>query len=225
MQADLFILLDHVQFERRNYQNRTRILLDGQPHWLTVPVLQMSQKERVLDKQIDNPPEETLRWWGTNHYLTLRHAYRQAPFFDLYGPDLKKILESRWNKLVDLNHALLDFLRHALDIRTPVVRSSQLNVSGEKSELILNLCQFAGADVYLAGMGGSRDYLDQNAFNRAGIQLQWQNFQHPVYRQCGHDLFVPGLSALDMLFNYGPQSRNMMQGEMTKTPARQLEVA
>src|SRR5436190_9888435 len=52
--ADLFIVLDHVQFERRNYQNRAPILLEGVERWLTVPVAQLSQKERIVDKRVDN---------------------------------------------------------------------------------------------------------------------------------------------------------------------------
>jgi hypothetical protein len=52
-QADLFVLLDHVRFERGNYQNRTQVRINGVPHWLTVPVIQRSQKERILEKEID----------------------------------------------------------------------------------------------------------------------------------------------------------------------------
>jgi len=200
-QADVFVVLDHVQFERRNYQNRTRIRLDDKAHWLTVPVVQQSQQELILDKRIDNPPGDDLRWWGPRHYQTLRHAYREAPFFSHYGPALKDILEARWERLVDLNQALLEFLREALDIRTPLLRSSEMNLQGAKSELILELCRAAGADTYLAGMGGSRDYLDRDAFAAAGVKIAWQEFQHPQYRQSGQGEFMPGLSAVDMLFN------------------------
>src|SRR5918992_3941753 len=77
-QADLFIVLDHVQFERRNYQNRGLVRLDGRAHWLTVPVQQHSQKERIVDKLIDNGDP---RPWGSIHFSTLRHAYREAEHF------------------------------------------------------------------------------------------------------------------------------------------------
>lgn len=214
--ADLFIILDHVQFERRNYQNRTRILLNGQGHWLTVPVQQLSQQELVVDKRIDNPPLEDPRWWGANHSRTLRHAYRDAPFLDVYAPTLRELLESRWERLIDLDMALLDFMRDALAIGTPMVRSSTLNVPGAKSELILNLCLAVGADTYLAGMGGSRDYLDRQAFARAGVELAWQDFHHPRYPQCGGGEFVAGLSAVDALFNQGTHSRSFLTGNMTR---------
>src|SRR4051812_25221515 len=78
-QADVFVLLDHVQFERANYQNRSRIRMDGAPRWLTAPVAQHSQKERIVDKQIDNRLADTPRWWSRAAFATIRHAYREAP--------------------------------------------------------------------------------------------------------------------------------------------------
>jgi hypothetical protein len=212
MKADLFVILDHVQFERRNYQNRTQIRLDGRAHWLTVPVRQRSQQERIIDKLVDNPPATDARAWGADHVRTLRHAYRDAPCLEDYAPTLRQILEARWERLVDLNQALLDFLRDALHIRTPMVRSSELEVTGVRSDLILNLCRVAGADTYLAGMGGSRGYLDGEAFAAAGIKLAWQEFRHPVYAQCGGGEFMPGLSAVDLLFNHGDAARGVLDG-------------
>ena len=212
--ADLFIVLDHVQFERRNYQNRTRILIEGCARWLTVPVVQRSQSERIVDKQIDNRADSGARHWGQNHFLTLRYAYRHAPFFDLYGAQLREIFDGRWDSLVEFNQTLLDYLREILDIRTPTVRSSSLGVGGQRSELILNLCESVGADTYLCGMGGCRTYLDCDAFARAGIKMVWQDFHHPRYPQCGEGAFTEGLTALDLLFNCGPLSRSLLQSPM-----------
>ena len=211
--ADLFILLDHVQFERRNYQNRTRIRFDGEARWLTVPVEQHSQKERIDEKCVDNSLHGTSRWWSPGHFQTIRQAYRDAPFIADYAPALRRIFDTRWQRLVDLNAALLELLRDAFGIRTRLVLSSELNVSGAKSELILNLCRAVGADVLLAGLGGSRDYLDRAIFEREGVRLEFQQFEHPVYRQCGDAPFIRGLSSLDMLLNCGPASRDFFRIE------------
>jgi hypothetical protein len=204
--ADLFIVLDHVQFERGNYQNRTQVRVNGAPHWLTVPVQQRSQKERILDKAIDSS-----RAWGRAHFETLRRSYASAGFFGRYAPELRALLEREWQRLVDLDEHTLDFLRDAFAIRTPLVRSSELGVQGAKSELVLNLCKAVGASALLVGLGGSRHYLDRAAFAEAGIQLQMQQFTHPVYRQRG-GAFNAGLSALDLLFNCGPASRAILLG-------------
>jgi hypothetical protein len=209
--ADVFVILDHVQFERANFQNRTMIRMNGEARWLTVPVVQRSQKERIVDKEIDNRLEGR-RSWAPIHFSTLRHAYRDAPYAGLYAEALKQIFDARWERLVDLDMALLELLREVLGIRTPLVKSSELGVAGMKSELILNICRELGAGAFLGGMGGSRRYLDTAAFERAGIGVQWQAFRHPVYPQRGAAPFIPGLSALDLLFNCGPQSRAALLG-------------
>lgn len=219
MQADLFILLDHVQFERRNYQNRTLFRMQNEARWLTVPVIQRSQKERITEKEVDNRAEGP-RGWGRDHFSTLRYAYRDAPFFALYAEPLKQLLETRWERLVDINQASLDFLRDVLDIRTPLVRSSELGVQGTKAELILNLCRAVGASTLLAGMGGSRGYLNVEAFACHDVRVQWHEFRHPVYPQCGEAPFHTGLSAIDLLFNCGPASRRVLTGEPRAHQAR-----
>ena len=215
-QAELFIVLDHVQFERGNYQHRTQVRVNGAPHWLTVPVAQRSQKERIVEKSIDYG-----RDWPAIHFETLRRAYAGAGFFSAYAPRLRNIYATHWDRLVQLNAALLGFLREAFDIRTPLVNSSELDVDGAKSELVLNLCRAVGADALLVGLGGSREYLDRAAFASAGIELVFQQFDHPIYPQRGPAPFTAGLSAVDPLFNLGPDSASVLAGRTD----RELSIA
>jgi hypothetical protein len=212
VEADLFVLLDHVQFERRNYQNRMMIRLEDATKWLTVPVVQLSQKELIIDKRVDNPEDMSgNRWWGPTHFATLRYAYRKAPFFDQYAPRLREIFEARWDKLVDLNIATLEFLREALELNTPLVRSSTMDVPGARSQLLLNICRHVGGSAFLGGMGGSREYLQQDEFRAANMGVIWQDFPHPLYPQCGSGPFIKGLTALDLLFNCGPRSAEILR--------------
>jgi hypothetical protein len=214
LHSDLFVVLDHVQFERRNYQNRTPIRLEDEARWLTVPVVQLSQKEKIIEKRVDNPADfGGTRWWGPNSFNTLKYAYRKAPFFDDYAPRLREIFHARWDMLLDLNMATLEFMREKLEIATPMLRSSTLAAEGQRSGLLLNICQKVGASEFLGGMGGSRDYLDHDAFAAANMGVQWQQFQHPVYPQAGAAPFIKGLSALDLLFNCGPQSAELFRAQ------------
>ena len=213
--ADLFVMLDHVQFERANYQNRTQVRINGEPRWLTVPVVQRSQKERILDKTLD-----TVEDLAKKHLLTLKHAYRDAGFFSHYARDLQGLYAAKWERLVDLNAAALELLRGAFGITTQLVNSSTLGVEGAKGELILEICKAVGADALLVGLGGSRGYLDRDAFERAGIRLEFQQFAHPRYPQCGAQPFSAGLSSVDMLFNCGPGSRDLLLGSQTAVESR-----
>ena len=210
-QVDLFVLLDHVQFERRNYQNRTMIRMNGEPRWLTVPVVQRSQKERIVDKEVDNRPDGS-RAWGASHFATLRHAYGRAPCFAEYAGAFQALFARPWQRLVELNQASLDLLREAFGIRTPLARSSELAVEGARGDLILSICRAVGARTLMAGLGGSRGYLDAEAFSRHGIAIRPHGFTHPQYAQCGAAPFTPGLSAIDLLFNCGAGSREVLLG-------------
>ncbi len=209
--VDLFVLLDHVQFERRNYQNRTMIRMNGEPRWLTVPVLQRSQKERIVDKEVDNRPDGA-KAWGATHFATLRHAYGRAPFFAEYAGAFERLFARPWQRLAELNQASLDLLREAFGIRTPLARSSELAVEGARGELILNVCRAVGARTLISGLGGSRGYLDAGAFSRHGIAIRPHEFTHPEYAQCGAAPFTRGLSAIDLLFNCGAASREVLLG-------------
>jgi hypothetical protein len=209
--VDLFVVLDHVQFERRNYQNRSQIRIDNEARWLTIPVIQRSQKELITEKEIDNAVA-----WGPKHFATLRHAYRDAGFFSEYAVELKKILETPLGRLTELTDRTFAFLRDAFDIRTKVVKSSEIGVDGAKSDLIFNVCRTVGASTLVAGFGGSQNYLDREKFAAAGIAIETHRFAHPVYRQCGTAPFMPGLAGIDCLFNCGPRGRDLLLGEIAR---------
>jgi len=214
--ADLFVVVDHVQFERHNFQNRTRIKTAAGPIWLTVPVVQRSRDERIVDKTVDNSKGGAHRW-SRKMAMTLRSVYASAPHSGLYLDALIALLERDWERLTDLNIALIEFCRGALGITTPMVRSSGLDIPGMKSEMVLNLCKKVGADVYLSGTGGCKDYLDTEMMAREGVRVAWQEFSHPNYKQFPRGAgFVERLSAIDLLFNCGESSRTMLQNPPIK---------
>lgn len=210
--ADLFITVDHVQMARQGFQNRARIKTGEGERCLTVPVIQESRAERIVDKRIDNSRDGRFRW-SRKMFLTIKYAYQSAPHFRAYEPALEEIFEAHWERLGDLNGHFIELCRAALGIRTPMLASSGLRIKGAKSEMVLNMCREVGADAYLSGKGASREYLDVAAFERAGIRVLWQDFEHPRYSQyprCGE--FIPNLSALDLILNCGPRSEAILGG-------------
>ena len=211
--ADLFISVDHVQMERQSFQNRAWIKTGEGPRWLTVPVVQASRDERLIDKRVDNSRDGRFRW-GRKAFLTMKYAYQASSYFGAYEPALREILDARWEQLVPLNEAFIELCREALEITTPIVRSSHLKITGAKSEMVLNMCKEVGAEAYLSGGGASRSYLDVAAFEKAGIRVLWQDFKHPKYAQHpARGGFVEKLSALDLVFNCGPMSGRVLAGE------------
>ena len=208
--ADKFLVVDTVQFERKNYQNRGRIPSPTPEGWtwLTVPVVQDSREELILDKAVSNE-----RGWQRKHAKALELLYRGAPYFHLYGPALKDIITSPWTKLVDLDLAILKFILAAYEIKTPVTRTSEMEpIPGLKSDFVLNMCKTVGATVYLSGEGGCRDYLDIAAFRAGGVEVQWQGFKHPDYVRNGGSKVPNGVTSLDLLFHCGPKAKVVLAG-------------
>ena len=216
--ADLFVVVDHVQFERGDFQNRNRIMTRTGVQWLTLPLRQHSRSELILEKEIDDRLVGNVSW-GEKITRTLHHAYGRAPFFDRYMPFLGETFAHPWTRMVDLNMHLLSFFLDQLEIATPVVKSSALRgVEGARSKMVLTMCKAAGASVYLSGSGGSREYLDVDMFEREGGEVRWQTFAHPRYPQFGQDDFAPRLAVLDLLFNAGPESAAILRQPVLSAP-------
>ena len=206
--SDKFVLLDDVQYTRRDWRNRNRVRVNEGWTWLTVPVLQKNKfAQNLLDTRIDNSLP-----WRKKHLQTLRQHYCKAPFFEKYFSRCQKLYEKDWEVLFDLCLETIVFLREELGIETPLLRSSEMKTCGEKTGRLLSICQKQGATHYLSGES-ARDYILEEDFSRQNIELEYQKYEHPKYPQ-RYSGFVPQLSAIDLLFNYGEQSLNILrQGE------------
>jgi hypothetical protein len=208
--ADLFVVMDDLQYEAQNFQNRNRIKLNNGIGWITVPLERGHQGDRICDKRIQNSGNPK-QHWQRRAWNSLVIHYRKAPHFSRYAPELEDVFLRPWTNLVDLDLHILDLARRWLAITTPVVLASSLELSGEKTERIADLCRVVGARTYLSGAGGSTGYLDVAALGRAGVAVEWQAFRHPVYPQRYRELgFVPNLCFLDLVLNVGPDSRALL---------------
>jgi hypothetical protein len=218
--ADLFVVMDDLQYEAQNFQNRNRLKLNNGAGWVTVPVERGAQSDRICDKRIQNggSPKEH---WQRRTWLTIKNSYSRAPFFAMYAPELEDVYTRPWTQLVDLDLHMLSLARRWFGITGPLLMSSSLELVGEKTDRILDLCRKVGASTYLSGGGGSTGYLDVDALHRAGISVEWQRYVHPTYPQRYPEQgFVPNLGFLDLLFNCGPKSRDLLLGATDADEAR-----
>jgi len=206
--ADLFVVMDDLQYEAQNFQNRNRIKLNTGAAWLTVPVERGAQTDRICDKRINNTasPKEH---WQRRSWLTLKTHYGRAPHFDAYAGAFEDIYTRRWDWLLDLDLHILDLVRGWFGITRPIVRSSSLGLAGQKTDRLIDLCNKVGARAYLSGGGGSTEYLDVEQMGRSGVGVIWQHFEHPRYPQ-RYGGFIPNLAFVDLLFHCGPASRDVL---------------
>jgi hypothetical protein len=197
--SDVFVHYDDVQYDKHGWRNRNRVKGPDGVHWLTVPV-----RHSGLDWPIIKDVEIDGRTWPRKHLGTIKHFYSRAPYLERYVPELEAVLERPWQRLADLNLALVDLVCSWLGLRPTLLRSSELCVSGARSERLVRLCQSVGATRYLSG-SAARAYLDEGLFEHNGIVVEFQDYVHPTYPQ-QHGDFMPYLSTLDLVLNCGDDS-------------------
>lgn len=201
--CDVYVILDSVQFTKNNYQNRNRLIdQNGVVFWSTVPIRVVGHTEkRITDMELDNSQP-----WPRKNWARIVGAYRRHPYFNALAPELEAIFMRDYARLCDLNLDLIELFRRQFRICVPMVRSSTMEVEGSRSELLLSICRSLGADTYLSGPSG-RNYLDTALFSASGVEIDYHAFKHPTYSAPN---FQPYLSSLDLLFNHGPKSREIL---------------
>jgi len=207
-QSDVFILLDDVQYDKHGWRNRNRIKTAQGEQWLTIPVLS-GGRPLIRDVEIDNHTN-----WRKKHVESLKQSYGKAPYFDLYFPPVARMYAREWTLLYCFTCSLVERLRIMLGIGSKVLLSSGFHhKSGDRVQRLIDICVGLGADEFLEGSTG-RSYLEgegEELFAQNGIRVVYQDYQHPVYPQL-YGEFVSHLSIVDLLFNVGPDSLDILTG-------------
>ncbi len=238
--SDVFVSLDHVQFVRSDWQNRQVFVHEGVRRWLTVPV--RGGREAIRRKVLADPPALA------SHWDRITSIYRGTPYFSAYEGALGEIYASSWTYLNDLCDALTDVARHGFGITTPYLRASQLmdEPEGAKGALLADVVHRAvdtvilsgrelspltyvacshpmGEDHYLRRPSGDDPALAEHEVMEArGVRVRTFGYRHPRYAQAQH---APGfpfqaeLTAYDLLFNHGPEARDILLGAGAGTDA------
>lgn len=203
--SDIFIYYDDVQFDKHGWRNRNRIKSPQGILWLSVPVLTKGiEDKQIKDIQIDNRSN-----WNVKQLKTISMCYSKAAHFKSYFPELEELLSKTWDNICELDIALVELISKWLKLERKIYRSSELGIYGSKSERLLNFCKHFGADNYLSG-DSAQDYLDVDLFKKSNINVIWQNYEHPYYNQL-YGEFIPYLSIIDLVFNMGEESRNILK--------------
>jgi hypothetical protein len=193
---------------------------------LSVPVW----NEGLRQKTICEVEVREERHWRRRHWRSLRQHYARAPFFPLYEDFFARVYEKRWRFLNDLNPTIIRYIVEVLGIQTPLLVSSETGLEraylhgrgGGKDPTgrIAFLCERLGASCFLEGALG-RLFMQPERLEPHGITMEFHDYQHPRYhQQFGHYAqlsggFLPYLSVIDLLFNHGPESLDILTGSKT----------
>lgn len=201
--VDEFILYDDMQYTTRDWRNRNRIKTSQGVQWLSIPVGHDTDR-RIRDVTLDGS-------WQAKHWKTLETNYRRAPHFAEVAAWVEPLyMRESHTHLSALNRRFIEAICGYLDIRTRISNSWDYDLGEGKTERLVHLCAQAGGTEYISGPA-ARDYVDPQAFDKAGITLTWFDYSgYPPYPQLWGD-FVHAVSILDLLFNCGPDAPRYMK--------------
>jgi len=236
--TDVFVLYDEVQYTKQDWRNRNRIPGAQGPVWLTVPVRRAPLGTPIHAIRID-----TRHRWAAKHLRSVTQAYGRAPYYDPWFARLRAVLEQGWDRLVDLDAALIRLICGGFGIDTPMVRSSEAPgdpaFAGQfdtaaadpgvarRNLRLVELCRRHGADLFYVGAKAA-DYIDRDLFARFGIRVVFQEYRHPAYPQPGRGMQTH-MAAIDLLMMTGPGARDVLlsppgpdftEGQGRRPPAR-----
>jgi hypothetical protein len=197
--ADLFVLLDTVQYvtgTSRSWMNRDKIKTRNGSKWITVPVQKSNRGARIMDIALLATDD-----WRTDSLNLMIENYKEAPFFDEVCPFMEDLYRYKCEKLLDFNLRSIRILMDLLNIKIETTLASSLNPQGKGNDLLVDILKKLNATTYLSGIG-AKDYYEPEPFQKASINVIWQDFKHPTYPQL-HGDFIPYLSSIDLLFNCG----------------------
>lgn len=204
LKADCIVVLDNVQFPRgRGWVNRNRLKNQNGELWLTVPVWKKGRGLQMI-REVEICYETD---WQRKHLQSIWQSYANAPYIKEYYPLVESIYNENHTMLIDFNLKIIRFHWEALALKTELYLQSDLGVTGNGTDLIINICKHLKAETYVT-LPIVEKYLDVSKMNQCGIQIRFVRYDPPIYPQLWGD-FIYNLSTLDMLLNCGKKSREI----------------
>ncbi len=198
LMSDAFVYITKVQFNKKSWQNRNRIINQNRIDWLTVPVLTKNRYEqKIKDVRINNDFN-----WQRKHFRSIYMNYHNCEFFSQIEELLDIVYnKKRWNFLVDLDIFITNYLIDLLGIKVPIFYDFDYEFDGTKTDLLISICNNFGAKAYLSNTGSSA-YVDLSIFQKNDIMHFYMSYNSPIYEQ-NSQVFFENLSILDMIANCG----------------------
>ncbi|QFY41405.1 WbqC family protein [Candidatus Methylospira mobilis] len=199
--VDTFVFHDDIQYTKGDWRNRNKIKTVKGTEWLTVPVRYNKTAQSISDTEIDCATA-----WGKKHIRLWQAHYRQAPYLRDVLALLDGLDHCQERTISQLNLKLTGRICEYLAIATPSLLSSELSLTGSKTDRLIDLLQKLNATTYLSGPNADA-YLDKEAFRKHGIGLEYKSYDYTPYPQLW-GAFEGGVTVLDLIANCGPDAKN-----------------
>lgn len=190
--SDHFLFLTDVQYQHLGWINRNRIIQEGKPSWITIPIQDFQKKDLIENVNLVPTP-----FWKERIANQIKNAYQKAPFFFSVWPLIEDALHFSTPKLSCYAINSIQTIAQYLEIPTKTAIAPKTAETGENK--IINLCKQTGADCYLNLSGGEKLYHPKK-FAENTIDLLFHKFLPCPYPQKSL-VFIPSLSIIDVIMN------------------------
>ena len=198
--ADVFVYYDEVQYTKNDWRNRNRICSKNGVHWLTIPMGHDAVNGTISEARLSSTA------WQEQHFKSLYHSYRPAPYFRVLEPLLVDVYKRHeWRMLSEVNRYCIEAISRMLGFATRFLDSRDLDLSGDRVARLVSVLKQIGATEYLTGPS-ARSYLagSEALFEQAGVRLRFKSYQgYPSYRQLSEP-FEHAVSVVDVIANVEP---------------------
>jgi hypothetical protein len=193
--VDTFVFYDDVNFIKRGWINRNRILLNGMEHLITIPCVKVSQNKLINEVEVDYDHPDLLKL-----PKKLLQAYHNAPNRDVVVGMVNDLLRSRAATIAEMAAMSVQSVYNFLGIDKKFKMASLEDYDNkqlEKADRLIDIVTKEGSISYVNAIGGSEIY-SKEYFEEKGIKLEFLKPEISPYPQMVNE-FIPGLSVLDML--------------------------
>jgi hypothetical protein len=209
--TDEFVLLDNVQYTKRDWRNRNLIKTKHGVRWLTIPVIVKNKfKQRINETEIADSN------WGYNHWEIICQNYKNAKCFNEVKDVLGDLFLNQKNKyLSEINLQFILRVNEFLNIKTKIVKTEEQQPQIDKTNRLIEICKYQKADKYICGPA-SKNYINEQQFAENNIELEYLNYSdYPEYTQL-YGKFVHEVSIIDLLFNEGSNASKYLKSFTNK---------
>jgi hypothetical protein len=212
--VDEFVLYDNIEYTKKGWINRNRILINGKDVFVTLPLKKDSDYLNVADRFLADKMMTLLPWISTERGILWNRIiayYKKAPYFNDVYALIENCLLYEDNNLFGFLLFSLTMVKRYLGIQTPFVTSSTIPIDHnlKSQDKVLAICKARQATTYINPIGGV-DLYQKEDFGKAGINLQFLKANEIEYKQFDNK-FVPWLSIIDvMMFNSREEIHKML---------------
>lgn len=201
--VDYLVIYDDVQYTRRDWRNRNYMITSNGPVLISIPVNTKGKFHQKINETTISDQN-----WYIKHWNFIETNYKKTKFFSEYRDIFYNLYYNiETNIISEIDLIFITKIIELLKLDIKILKSSDLNVLGDRNTRLLNICKMLDSDTYYSGPA-AKSYLDEKLFTDNNIQINYYNYNNFKEYQQNWNGFDHKVSILDMFFNLGPDTIN-----------------